>query len=609
MLPESGNEQDSWNQIVQRLTKRIPDINPAWTDYNLHDPGVTILELFAWMQQAAEYRIRQIGEAHRKKYVKLLGLELIPRKPGKTMVTVEAADGRYLREGTRFYAEDIVFETKEGQNVTGGIFRQFISRQGDGEVVLSGSWLAEGKGLSLYPFGKEPEEGNSLEIQLERELAAQGIHRMTVAFLDTCPVKMRPVEEGAFDGHDFYPLAQIRIEYLGEDGWQEVKHLRDDTYGLMQDGSLCFTLPAPMKPGDGRLRIWLERCGYLLPPCITRISFAMAEVWQQETVEELPAFRGNGRPGQKFDFEETDIVSVCIETEDGPGGKEGLKTRWNQVEDFDNSGSKDHHYMLERGILRFGDGFHGMMPEGRILVSHMVRTWGDMGNIKAGAIRRMEGEEGLAVTNEWAVAGGTREENIQEALERFGKERDKPKRAVTFEDYERLVMEIPGLPMEACRAFGGEAGTRKVILAVRPYAGDACGMLNEAYKKNLYRYLEEKRMVGTRLEILSPEYYEVGIACVVSAKVQYRQAGAMVEEAVRGWIRKKSFGEGISYSQLTGIIEAQPCVQGIISLWLDVGSRGRRDQAGNLELPPGGLLKLKSLSCQVVAVGEERGSL
>lgn len=598
--------RETWNEGVKALREKIPDIYPAWTDFNLHDPGITIMELFVWMQQAQIYRIYQIGEAHRKKYCKLLGMKPISRKPGRTMVTLVTKGSRYIKAGTGFYADNICFETREGQFVTEGIFRRFTSMGSNGETVLEGDWIAEGKGLSLLPFGERPEPDSCLEIRLGQPLEEQGMHRLFLECFQRYRGKGRAVDESAYDGHGFYPLARIRMEYLGEDGWKEARVIRDETYAMVQDGSICFELGSPMKKDDFRLRFRLVQCSYLLPPCITRISLAMAEAWQQETVKNLPEFRGDGFACQSFELEQGDIDpdSFCLQAEDAE--RPGEMLTWRRVEDFDNSSAEDRDYTLERGVLRFGDGFKGMMPEGKIQVIRMIRTRGDAGNIKAGAINRTS-EPGIeSLTNEYDVTGGAREETVEEVFARYLKEREIPKRAVTFKDYETLVMFIPGLMIERCTVYGGAAGSRTVTIVVKPWSLEPCGMLNEAYKKNLYRYLEEKRLIGTRLEVVSPEYYQVEITCVVSAKVQYRHAGETVEEAVKKWIRQKGFGEGISYGELAGRIESLPCVQKMTSLWIDAGSRGKRDSAGDLLLPSHGLLILKKVSCHLMGAGEEQ---
>jgi hypothetical protein len=69
-------------QLVEEARKRIPQYAPEWTDYNLHDPGITIVELLAWLVEMQVFYLDQITEKHYGKFLKLLGEE---RKPTETI--------------------------------------------------------------------------------------------------------------------------------------------------------------------------------------------------------------------------------------------------------------------------------------------------------------------------------------------------------------------------------------------------------------------------------------------------------------------------------------------------------------------------------------------
>lgn len=611
MLEPEVYKEESWEEAVRRLREEIPFLYPAWTDYNAHDPGITILELLVWLQQAQLFQIRQIGDRHRRKYTRLLGMERIPRMPGHTMVTVDAPEGVYLEAGSRFYADSICFETRESQMVTENAFVQFATVVDGRESVLRGDWLASGRDLSLFPFGEKPEVGARLEITLGRPLEPGVMNRLYIRCFDQYPVKRTRVRESAYGGYGFYPLGEICMEYLSEHGWREVELIRDETYGMMQDGSICFRLGEGMAAAGGRLRFVLKRCDYLTPPCIIRISLAMVEVWQQQTLNTIQVFDGDGFPEQRFDLEERQLYVGELKVQAGDVLQHGTREDvapvlidWVQTEDFDCSGPEDRHYRIVSGVLEFGDGFHGLMPEGRIQVSHQIRTLGNAGNIKAGTIRRLDHSK-HPVCNEYDVTGGTDEETTEEMFIRFQEEQKMPKRGITFSDYETLVRQIPGLLIEDCSVYSLRPEEREIIIAVKPYASDGHGQLNDACKKNLYRYLEEKRLLGTRLELVSPEYYEISISCVVVSKVQYRNAGDMVETAVKNWIGSKRFGENLIYSELAGVIDALPCVKRIETLWLDVGSKGRRNPLGDVLLPPHGLFHLRWVDLSLIVAGED----
>ncbi len=63
-------------QLVEDAKKRIPQYNTEWTDYNIHDAGITLIELFAWLSEMQVFFLNQITEKDKKKFIKLLGSAL-----------------------------------------------------------------------------------------------------------------------------------------------------------------------------------------------------------------------------------------------------------------------------------------------------------------------------------------------------------------------------------------------------------------------------------------------------------------------------------------------------------------------------------------------------
>jgi hypothetical protein len=47
-----------------------------WTDFNVSDPGITLLELFAFLAEQLQYRIEQIAAEERRRSVRRRALVL-----------------------------------------------------------------------------------------------------------------------------------------------------------------------------------------------------------------------------------------------------------------------------------------------------------------------------------------------------------------------------------------------------------------------------------------------------------------------------------------------------------------------------------------------------
>src|SRR5580698_6465431 len=81
-------------QIISEALVRIPVYNPEYTNYqNNTDPGVTILQLFAFMVDNLSYLCNQIPDQNRQKFIDLLGIPMQPAQAASGMVTFDNARG------------------------------------------------------------------------------------------------------------------------------------------------------------------------------------------------------------------------------------------------------------------------------------------------------------------------------------------------------------------------------------------------------------------------------------------------------------------------------------------------------------------------------------
>jgi hypothetical protein len=93
-LPTPILDDRSYQQLRDELVRRIPVYNPDWTDHNPSDPGITLLELFAFLGENVLFRFNQIPEATRLAFLKLLQIPLRPPSPSRAIVVLkESAPG------------------------------------------------------------------------------------------------------------------------------------------------------------------------------------------------------------------------------------------------------------------------------------------------------------------------------------------------------------------------------------------------------------------------------------------------------------------------------------------------------------------------------------
>src|SRR3954466_12392295 len=68
--PTAGNL--TYAELVEEARSLIPGLDPGWTNHNPSDPGITLLELFAWLTDILLYRIDRITDRHRIVFLRLL---------------------------------------------------------------------------------------------------------------------------------------------------------------------------------------------------------------------------------------------------------------------------------------------------------------------------------------------------------------------------------------------------------------------------------------------------------------------------------------------------------------------------------------------------------
>ncbi|MNO31362.1 hypothetical protein D3C76_213350 [compost metagenome] len=75
-LPVPNLDDLGFNELVADAKTLIPLYDPEWTNYNPSDPGITLIELFAWFSEMVLYRIDQVTEESQLQFLKLLGVTL-----------------------------------------------------------------------------------------------------------------------------------------------------------------------------------------------------------------------------------------------------------------------------------------------------------------------------------------------------------------------------------------------------------------------------------------------------------------------------------------------------------------------------------------------------
>ncbi len=103
----------SYAQLRDELIARIPVYAPEWTDHHPSDPGITLIELFAFLGENLLYRFNQIPDATKLAFLDLLHIPLRPAVPSTGHVRFEAAPpgGTLVPTSSRLLAGAVPFQT------------------------------------------------------------------------------------------------------------------------------------------------------------------------------------------------------------------------------------------------------------------------------------------------------------------------------------------------------------------------------------------------------------------------------------------------------------------------------------------------------------------
>lgn len=531
-LPIPNLDNRTFEQLLEEARKSIPNYAPEWTNHNPADPGITLVELFAWLAEIAGYRINLVTEEHRLKYLKLLGIRPRGALPAIVDLSFEAEREIHLEKGRGFLAEkageSIDFELLEDISVVPFRLEKIIvnemnaaSSPASSANSLQVRRLAKGifdrtvtnfkEDLFFAPFGLDTRKRSELYLGFElktrkngrEEARSEEAKRYETKREEKVPESLnfmcylyekdliKPGEHGDEAEYEF-ENAKLKWEIsLSPDGkqWKEV-FPEDGTKNFRKSGRLLFrdlgawvcssagVLPSR---GDGNeekyfwLRCTLLESEYEYPPRIEKISLNTIAAAQKKKVKDGIFEKGSGLPGQASRLPETPVLRESLKLT--VTGEE-----WKEVEDFDGSGPESPHFTLDslKGEIRFGDGLRGRVPgKGTEILALEYETGrGKQGNLPAGSRWAVKGEkpEGLAINNPRPASGGKGDESIAEAFDRFIRDLKVPYRAVTSEDFEYIARETPGLRVAQAKAIPNfdpddpEGGEGSITVVVIPFS-------------------------------------------------------------------------------------------------------------------------------------------
>jgi len=139
-IPVPNLDDRTHAEIVEEALRLIPQYCPDWTNFNPSDPGVTLIELFAWMTEMAIYRLNKVTDKNFIAFLNLLGVKLQAPQPAHTLLRfdlVAGAPATWVKTGSPVATvqsgreEPVVFETGADLLVTGNVLARCFTQVSD----------------------------------------------------------------------------------------------------------------------------------------------------------------------------------------------------------------------------------------------------------------------------------------------------------------------------------------------------------------------------------------------------------------------------------------------------------------------------------------------
>jgi predicted phage baseplate assembly protein len=629
-LPAPNLDDRRFQDLVNEAKRLVQQRCPEWTDHNVSDPGVTLIETFAMVVDQLIYRLNRVPELNYLRFLDLIGVQLLPPTAARCEVTFWLSSARdspvSVPPGAQVAtpsdgADPVVFRTDEELAMVPCSLSRVMTTAASGEPTDRTDDLLAGRGLPC--FADIPAVGDAVMFGL-----STAVPRCAVLLRLEC------VAEGVGIDPRNPPWAWDAWDGAG---WVSCEIDQDTSGGFNRDGDIVVHVP----PGHvaslvGRQRAGWLRCRLAAPrpnqpfyqksPRLNAIAASTiggtVPAVHAEAVEGEVIGVSEGVPGQRFPLARRPLVAgddLVVEVAGGGGWQE-----WRQVRSFARSGPDDQHIVVDRvgGTVMFGpairepDGglrHYGAVPSkaAPIRVPQYRTGGGQRGNVARGLLQVQRDPIPFVsrVTNRRPAAGGVDGESVADAAIRGPLQLRTRDRAVTVEDYEYLAREAaPDTARVRCVPAPEDPGAVRLLVvpAVTNPTDLQFAELRPADETlaRIAGYLDERRCIGSRISV-EPPFYQ-GVTVVARLRARPRTSAATLKTLAidalntylnpvvggpdgRGW----PFGRPVQSGEVFAVLQrlrGVDLVEDVLLFGADPGTGRRGPAVQRLDLPPHALV-------------------
>jgi predicted phage baseplate assembly protein len=560
-LPAPDLDDRRFQDLVDEAKRLVMRRCPEWTDHNVSDPGVTLIETFAYLTDQLIYRLNRVPDRLHLAFLDLVGLRMLPPTPARAGVTF------WLSSPARTTLT-ISAGTQVGTLHTQAAEPVIFATTGDLAVVPCSLALVRSPGEEPGPEAGEPEPAGA-SVDRTRDLTDGRpfpAFRARPAIGDSLLLGLSAPVPGCAVRLDFSATVRgvgvnpkhppLTWEAWVGEKWAECEVGLDSTGGLNTSGRIVLHVPA----GHQASVIGADRAGWIRArvvepeegqppytdsPVVDGLTACTvggtAQAINAELVLTEQLGEAEGVPGQQFTLRRKPVLggygAPVVETSSDDGWQE-----WIAVEHFAESGPHDRHFLLDAvsGLVLFGPAVrepggglrqYGQVPEkgAAVRIRGYATGGGARGNVAAGAVSTLKSSVPFVsrVENRHPAQGGVDGETLEEAKRRGPLLVRTRNRAVTAEDYEVLAREAaPDIARVRCVPAGqngSAAGAVRVLLVPAAATEDSKILFENLVPpretlRRIAERLDAVRLVGSRVVVEPPLYRGVTVVARLVAR-------------------------------------------------------------------------------------------
>jgi hypothetical protein len=182
-VPLPNLDDRRWADLVDEGRTLIPVYSPSWTDHNAHDPGITLMELLAWVAETDIYRVDRIPDSHLRAFLALVGIRLLPPSAARAAVVFalkkETAEAVELPATTLLDSASGRFQLRHRISVLPSVLAAVQVESGGTFRDVTGAWQ-RGKPIPL--LGQNPKPGDSVYLGFDQRVERGATVSLFLAF-------------------------------------------------------------------------------------------------------------------------------------------------------------------------------------------------------------------------------------------------------------------------------------------------------------------------------------------------------------------------------------------------------------------------------------------